>query len=100
MLTASIVFLMMLNIVAASGAALFALQISAPERRNGSPPSTALASDDAEITHNTRALEKRRRLLVQHESMPQLGTLPLAKRSARKSWVSFEILRPTELDGG
>jgi hypothetical protein len=51
MLTASIVFLMMLNAVAASRAAFFALQVSAPERRNGSPPSTALASDDAEITH-------------------------------------------------
>jgi hypothetical protein len=42
---------MMLNTVAASGAALFALQISALETRNGLPPSTALASDDAEITH-------------------------------------------------
>jgi hypothetical protein len=49
--TPSIVFLMMLNTVAASGAAFFALQISALERRNGLPPSTALASDDAEITH-------------------------------------------------
>ena len=51
MLTASIVFLMMLNTVAAGGAALFAPQISALETRNGLPPSTALASDDAEITH-------------------------------------------------
>ena len=48
---ASIVFLMMLNTVAASGAALFALQIYALETRHGLPPSTALAADDAEITH-------------------------------------------------
>ena len=51
MLTASIVFLMMLNTVAASGAALFALQLSALETRHSLPPSTALAADDAEITH-------------------------------------------------
>ena len=51
MLTPPIVFLMMLNTVAASGAVLFALQVPALETRNGLPPSTALASDEAQITH-------------------------------------------------
>jgi hypothetical protein len=51
MFTPSIAFLVMLNTVAASGAALIALQLSALETRDGLPPSTALPSDDAGIPH-------------------------------------------------
>jgi len=50
MLTPSILLLMTSNVFAASGAALFALQISAFETRNDHTQSTMPASDDIAVT--------------------------------------------------
>jgi hypothetical protein len=50
MFTPSIVFLMILNTVAASAAPLFASQLSAFESRESLPPSTELAPDEAGVT--------------------------------------------------
>lgn len=50
MLTPSILLLMISNVFAASGAALFALQISAFKTRNGHTQSTTPAADDIAVT--------------------------------------------------
>lgn len=50
MFTPSILLLMTFNACAAGGAALFALQVSVFEARNGQAQSTTPASDDNPIT--------------------------------------------------